>query len=269
MTMTPLEQLQSVLAQIRTMAIAVSGGVDSVTLALAAGRSECEFTVFHAVSPAVPAKATERVRSFARSHNWVLREIVAGEFADASYIANPYNRCFYCKSNLYGAIRAHTAATIVSGTNLDDLNDYRPGLRAAEGFAVRHPFVEAGIGKRDLRMIARSFGADDLAELPASPCLSSRVETGFAIRADVLAAVDRIEQWIAGRISTSTVRCRIRRASVTVELDPVSFAELGAVERDEIAGRAKAELPASFADARIDFAPYRMGSAFVNPGEGA
>ena len=75
---------------------------------------------------------------------WRLAIIDAGEFADPDYLANPANRCFFCKTNLYGAIAARTEATIVSGTNLDDLGDWRPGLRRRAAHGVRHPYVEAG-----------------------------------------------------------------------------------------------------------------------------
>src|SRR5579863_24109 len=85
------------------LAVAVSGGVDSVTLATFAHRAESSrVEMFHAVSPAVPDEATERVESLATDEGWRLRIVEAGEFADANYLANPVDRCFFCKSNLYG-----------------------------------------------------------------------------------------------------------------------------------------------------------------------
>ena len=130
-----------------------------MTLALLAGRRlGAESAMFHAVSPAVPPEATERVRAFAAREGWRLTVLDAGEFADPAYRANPANRCFYCKTNLYGALAARTDATLLSGTNLDDLGDWRPGLKAAEEHGVRHPFVEAGIDKAGVRAIAASAG---------------------------------------------------------------------------------------------------------------
>ena len=140
--------LNAVLDDIGRAAVAVSGGVDSMTLALLAGRrlgADC--AMFHAVSPAVPAEATARVQEYAVREGWRLTVLDAGEFDDPAYRANPANRCFYCKTNLYGALAARTDATLLSGTNLDDLGDWRPGLKAAEVHGVRHPFVEAGIDK--------------------------------------------------------------------------------------------------------------------------
>src|SRR5882757_897872 len=124
-------------------AIAVSGGVDSMTLAVIAHRTrDAATTMFHAVSPAVPPEATERVRRYARSEGWDLQVFDAGEFGDTNYLSNPVNRCFHCKTHLYGAIADRTSATLLSGTNIDDLGDFRPGLAAARTFDVRHPLVE-------------------------------------------------------------------------------------------------------------------------------
>jgi uncharacterized protein len=99
----------------------------------------------------------------------------AGEFADPRYRANPANRCFFCKTNLYGHIVAQPGGTVLSGTNTDDLADWRPGLTAAAQHGVRHPFVEAGIDKPAIRRIAARIGLGDIADLPAAPCLSSRI----------------------------------------------------------------------------------------------
>ena len=135
-----LDSLNSILDQLPEVAVAVSGGVDSLTLATAVHRRPAVRSImFHATSPAVPEEATERVRGLANEQGWTLRIIDAGEFADKDYRANPVNRCFYCKTNLYGAIVPLTEAQVLSGTNLDDLGEYRPGLQAAEHHAVRHP----------------------------------------------------------------------------------------------------------------------------------
>jgi len=150
-----IQALEAVLGLHKHAAIAVSGGVDSMTLAVVAGRMRGSDTaIYHATSPAVPAEATARVRHFAQRENWQLTVLDAGEFDDPDYRANPANRCYYCKSNLYQAIAAHTDAQLLSGTNLDDLGDWRPGLKSAEEQNVRHPFVEAEIDKAGIRRIA-------------------------------------------------------------------------------------------------------------------
>ena len=131
------------------LAVAVSGGVDSVTLAtFAHGGDGSRVEIFHAVSAAVPREATERVKRLAADHGWRLRIVDAREFTDANYLANPVDRCFFCKTNLYGCIARQNDAQILSGANLDDLREYRPGLEAAKRHSVRYPYLEAESTKR-------------------------------------------------------------------------------------------------------------------------
>ena len=261
-----LEALREVLGGFTSAAIAVSGGVDSMTLATVAGRlADRDFEIFHALSPAVPGDATARVRRHAAQEGWRLREINAGEFDDPNYRANPVNRCFYCKTNLYDSITAATDDSVLSGTNLDDLGDYRPGLEAARRHGVRHPFVEAGIDKAGVRDIARHLALDDLADLPAAPCLSSRVETGLRIEGDQLALIDAVEKFTARRLGAHTVRCRIRREAVVIELDAPGLAALGDTGADDLRGIIAGMLERQGIGKPLDFQPYRMGSAFLRP----
>ena len=259
-----LQALQDVLREIEHAAIAVSGGVDSMTLATVAGRMPGNnIEIFHALSPAVPVDASARVRRHAERESWRLNEINAGEFDDPKYRDNPVNRCFYCKSNLYGTIAAHTNETVLSGTNLDDLGDYRPGLEAAHRHGVRHPFVEAEIDKETVRAIARHLALDDLAELPAAPCLSSRVETGIRIEGDHLTLIDAVEKFVARRLKAQTVRCRIRRKEVIIELGVDEIEALGEKDRSELRTVISAMFEADGIAKPLDFRPYRMGSAFL------
>lgn len=257
--------LETVLSSIGRCAIAVSGGVDSMTLAILAGRllGSDSVKIMHAVSPAVPAEATGRVKTWAAQENWDLEIINAGEFADENYLNNPVNRCFFCKGNLYGSMAALTDRQILSGANMDDLGEYRPGLDAARGHGVRHPYVEAGLTKSAVRALARELGADGLAELPSSPCLSSRIETLIAIDPEVLAAVHEVERLVAERLSPKTVRCRVRRSSVVVELDPESLDRADDTARHALSQSISELLPASLSGKPIAFEVYRNGSAFV------
>jgi uncharacterized protein len=263
-TSDALDRLHAVLDAIGPVAVAVSGGVDSMTLAAVAHRRAPTTTrLYHATSPAVPEAATARLRARAECDGWTLSVIDAGEFADPNYRANPVNRCFYCKDNLYQSIQDLAGETVVSGANLDDLGDYRPGLDAAAEHKVRHPLIEAEIGKADVRAIAAAFGLDDVAELPSAPCLSSRVETGIAIEADTLTAIDAAERWLRRRLRPETVRCRVRPSGVVIELDEGTLGGLAAPERAEIAAPVAAMFAVDQPAPSIDFAAYARGSAFI------
>lgn len=259
-------RLEAVLGGLGPVAVAVSGGVDSMTLAhVAQRRLGARATMFHAVSPAVPPAATARVERHAAAAGWRLEVVDAGEFGDPSYLANPANRCFFCKTNLYGTIAERTSATIVSGTNLDDLGDWRPGLEAARNHGVRHPYVEAGIDKAGVRALARRHGLDDLAELPAAPCLSSRLETGIRVSADRLALVHAVERLLAGALAPKTVRCRLFQDGVVIQLDPDGLARAQAASGTALRAELADLLRAHGETRPARFAPYRMGSAFHKP----
>ena len=263
-----LARLRANLATLRGTgaAVAVSGGIDSLTLSAAAHAVlGAGVAMHHATSPAVPSEATERTRALAELHGWRLEIFDAGEFADADYRANPVNRCFFCKTSLYGSIVRRLAATgviVLSGTNSDDLGEYRPGLEAARLHGVRHPFVEAGIDKAMVRRIARLLGLGTLSDLPSAPCLSSRIETGIAIEPATLALVHDVERTVTRRLRPATVRCRVRADGMVVELDPGALAALPAEpsgllqEIEALARRAGEVRP-------VRFAPYRTGSAFL------
>ena len=215
-----LARLRSRLEAVPEPAVAVSGGVDSMTLAVVTHRAlPMQTRTLHAISPAVPPDATARVRAYAAREGWRLEVLDAGEMADARYLSNPVNRCYFCKTHLYDAMGRRTSGTLLSGTNMDDLGDYRPGLAAAAEHRVRHPYVEASIDKGGVRAIAASLGLDDLAELPAAPCLSSRVETGIRIDPRLLEAVGDCERELNARLSPHTLRCRLRRDRIEIELD--------------------------------------------------
>jgi uncharacterized protein len=245
------------------VAVAVSGGIDSLTLATMAHRELADVGMFHAVSPAVPGDATARVERIAAEQGWRLTVVDAGEFTDAAYMANPVNRCFFCKTNLYGSIARHTPAQMVSGANLDDLGEYRPGLDAARDHAVRHPYLEAKIAKAGVRALARDLGLGDLAELPAAPCLSSRVETGIAIRADVLRAIHAVERKLAQDFPRATVRCRVRAKGIVVELDPATLVALAGSRREAARREVERAFDGLLPTEDVAFAPYRTGSAFL------
>lgn len=255
-----LESLRSVLRPYPALAVAVSGGVDSMVLAYLAHRfTSTDVVVVHAVSPAVPAAATERVRRHALRHGWTLRLIDAGEMADPDYLRNPVDRCFHCKKNLYDSMGAVAGRPTASGTNVDDLSDFRPGLEAARQRGVIHPYVEAGLRKADIYALAQAHGLDDLAALPAQPCLASRIETGIGVDAGALLFIEQAELGLARLLpGQSALRCRITAAGVVLECESVpAGADRQALE--DWARTLCAESGRRFAGVR----PYRRGAAFL------
>lgn len=268
--MQALDELERYFRQQPPMAVAVSGGVDSMTLAVVAHRVQPETQIFHAVSPAVPPQATARVKIHAAREGWNLHIIDAGEMNDPAYLANPANRCYFCKTNLYDRVLENTQLAVASGTNLDDLGDYRPGLIAAEERQVRHPYVDAAIDKQTLRAVAAELGLSDLQDLPAAPCLSSRVTTGIAIDANLLPVINDVEvalwSFLDGLVPLTGVRCRILDAKVAIQVestetidfeDPCFLQVIDLVQTTFSA--------AGFADhaAEVIVEPYRRGSAFL------
>ncbi|MFC9431570.1 hypothetical protein [Streptomyces sp. NPDC056987] len=235
-----------------------------MTLAVTAHRLPgVRVEIFHAISPAVPPEATARVHAHATLEGWTLHIIDAEEFSDDAYLNNPVNRCFHCKNHLYGTIAPRTDAVIVSGTNTDDLDDFRPGLKAAQRYGVRHPYVDAGFDKRAVRSLARALELTDLAELPSAPCLSSRIETGLAIQPHVLALVHDVERELTQRLAPQVVRCRVRAGRIVVELDESTLHSLAPAQREDVRAWTVDRWRADGHDYPVELRPYLPGSAFL------
>ena len=185
------------------------------------------------------------------------------EFANPLYVANGSDRCYHCKTDLYERVgdlaKRLGVDVIVNGANADDLGDYRPGLDAAREAGARHPYVEAGIDKATIRAIARAIGLGDLAEIPASPCLSSRVETGIRIEPTTLRRIEAAEIAVRPFVPANTaIRCRVRAGGIVVEIEEEVLETLDDARRQVI----KSQVAKSFGR-EPTLAPYRMGSAFL------
>lgn len=263
------QAIEQILSEVDSVAVALSGGIDSLVLSAlcfaVSQKTALTCTMFHAVSAAVPEQATSRVLDCAAQFQWNVRLVDAHEFADPNYRENPLDRCFYCKSALYGTIRSATDAVIVSGTNKDDLLEFRPGLKAAEMYGVRHPFVEAGVTKQMIREIAPLYGISQYSDLPAAPCLASRVETGISIEPDELKSINAIELLISEKYSCRIVRCRLRNGKVVIEIDEKSLQEisLNIRQNESIEREIRSLLANRFKSHPLDVTAYRSGSAFL------
>ena len=267
-----LGRLETRLREVPRRFIACSGGIDSLVLSTVAhGTAPGSTVVCHAVSPAVPPAATARVVAHAEREGWRLELVRTGEFDDERYLANPSDRCFFCKSHLYDELDrlavdldARDGWVVLSGANTDDLGEYRPGLRAAAHHGVRHPYVEAGLAKAEVRGIARHLRLD-IAELPASPCLASRLYTGTRVTPSRLRAVDAGEELIRELCGIGVVRCRVRDDDVLVEVPAQDRPSI----TDAVLGRVELVMRATdpaIVGVRLDDHPYRSGRAVAAPG---
>lgn len=179
------ERLTGILSENAAVLVAFSAGVDSTFLLKAAHMTLGERAVaLTASSPSAPPGEIDAAKQFAAS--LACRHIVLDsyELDNPSFAQNPVNRCFFCKDELYRICRAEAdklaIEVIVDGTNLDDLQDHRPGLKAANDWGVRHPLVEAEMTKDDIRRYSRQLDLPTW-DKPSSPCLSSRFPYGTAI----------------------------------------------------------------------------------------
>lgn len=186
--MTPLpddllakrDRLLADLRNMQRVVVAFSGGVDSAVVAKAASLALGENAkAITADSPSVARRDLADACEIAKSIGIEHRIIETDEFASADYARNDGSRCYYCKDELYSRLGELTDGIVVSGANIDDAGDYRPGLTAAAEHDVRHPLQEAGLTKAEVRELARHWQLD-VWDKPASPCLSSRIAPGVA-----------------------------------------------------------------------------------------
>ncbi|MBL8891668.1 MAG: ATP-dependent sacrificial sulfur transferase LarE [Planctomycetaceae bacterium] len=184
--------------------VAFSGGVDSALVAAVLARvNPYETLLVTADSPSLSQRQREIAARVARELNLRHQWLQTTEAEDPFYQRNQRDRCYYCKSHLYSALQAlaknHPGATILSGTNLDDLSDFRPGLRAAGERHVQAPLADAGFTKSDVRELARALRLT-VHDLPAAPCLASRLAYGVSVTRERLQRVERAEHmiWQAG-----------------------------------------------------------------------
>ena len=255
-----LERLQAELAQLGSACVAFSGGVDSSLVLAAAARAlgASRVVAFTAVSATYLPEELQTARDLAAGLG--VRHVVVKthELDDPAFTGNPRERCYFCKRELVAAMARVAAETgcaaLLDGANLDDLGDHRPGMRATAEGGVAHPLLAAGLGKDEVRRLARELGLPTW-DAPQQACLASRIPYGEEITADKLAAVAAAE---AALHELGFRQCRVRHHGEVARLEVEACDLERAVEwREELVARIHA---AGFTYVTLDLDGFRSGS---------
>jgi len=265
------EKLRSLLAGYESCIVAYSGGVDSVFLAWAAhdvlGQKSLAAI---ADSPSLPRRELEEALEIAKRFGFPVRVVHTNEFENAAYVANPDNRCYFCKQELFTHLaplaRGEGFAVIVYGENASDMGDYRPGAKAAAEFAVRAPLKDAGLTKSEIRELSAQFGLPT-ADKPQMACLSSRVPHGERVTESKLKMIEAAENFLRD-LGFHDVRVRHHELGSTsvlhlarIEVGPDELSRL--LENSLTTEVTQALKNIGYSYVTVDLQGYRRGS--LNP----
>lgn len=254
------EALRALVRGLGRAVVAYSGGCDSAfLLKVAHGELGAGVVALTAVGASLAPGERDKAREIARFIGAAHVELDSHEIDNPQYAANPTNRCYHCKTELYDLALAEAARRgipyVLSGTNADELGDYRPGLRAAAEHGVRHPMAEVGLTKDEIRAWSLHLGLPTW-DKPQTPCLASRLPYGTPVTRERLAMVDRAEQAVRAE-GFRIFRVRHHEAVARLEVDA---AELPRLLDPVVRARVQAGvIAAGYQFAVVDLEPFRSG----------
>ncbi len=256
------QRLMSTLGSLGRVVVAFSGGVDSSVVAAAAQRAGLDLAIaVTAQSPSVPGWQIELSRKIADEIGIEHHILPTAEGDRQEYRRNDNRRCFFCKETLYESLgefcRSYSEVSIVSGTNADDLGDYRPGIQAGSLAGVVTPLADLGLSKLRVRAVAEHFGLSNR-DLPASPCLASRIAYGTEVTPQRLRRIEQAEDWLRQQ-GLCEFRVRLHEgelARIEVPRDQIGFV----VELDSDGSMTSVFQDLGFKFVTIDLEGFRSGS---------
>lgn len=252
-------RLQAIIKRMGPTLVAFSGGVDSsFLLAVAAEVLRDQVVALMTISPSTPPEDMQQAASLTQSLHVRLLAIQHNELAIPEYAANPINRCYFCKNSLYEICRREASLlailSIADGVNMDDLADYRPGLRAASEYGIAHPLIEGEFNKEEIRQGSRLLGLPTW-EKPASPCLASRVPYGTPITKTILAQIAQGESMLRS-LGFKELRVRHHGRNARIEFDREELAKISPSVVNHIRESMK---KIGFSSVMLDIGGYRRG----------